>query len=144
MTNLHQFNDYSIRLLNKNDSTDLFELIERNRKRLEDFFSGTCARTKTYEDTKTYLEEVELKIENKTYFPFVVISDNTNSLIGFFDVKNIEWKIPKAELGYFMDEAHAGKGIATKAFSFVVSHCINEFKMKKLLIRTHESNIASR
>jgi ribosomal-protein-serine acetyltransferase len=60
------------------------------------------------------------------------------------DIKSIDWNIPKAELGFFIDENYEGKGIISIAVSKVVEHCFETLKMKKLFLRTHEKNIGSR
>lgn len=138
-----QFDNYSIRLLCEDDLPAYFRMIERNRKRLEDFFTGTVSRTQTFEDTKAFIAGITQKAEKKTYFPFVIVDNSNHSLIGFIDVKNIDWSIPKAELGCYIDEEYAGKRVSTKAFSILTGHCFNELGFKKLFLRTHQSNIAA-
>jgi hypothetical protein len=46
-----QFDNYTIRPLTTEDLAAYFQLVEKNRKRLEGFFTGTVSRTKTLEDT---------------------------------------------------------------------------------------------
>jgi ribosomal-protein-serine acetyltransferase len=138
-----KFDQYIIRQLTVDDLQAYFELIENNRKRLEDFFAGTVAITKTIEETETHLADIISKSEKKNYFPFVVIDSSSGKLAASIQVKNIDWNIPKAELGYYIDAAYEGKGIATKATSLIVDHCFNELKLTKLLIRTHQKNLSS-
>lgn len=138
-----KFENYEVRLLTFNDLDSYFLLVENNRKRLEDFFTGTVSRTKTLEDTKGFLTEIIQKKEDKIYYPFVIEDSNTKELVGFIDVKNIDWTIPKAELGCYTDEKYAGKGITSRAFSLVVNYCFEEFKFKKIFLRTHESNLSA-
>lgn len=139
-----QFDHYSIRLLTSEDLLPFFQLIDRNRKRLEDFFSGTVARTLTFETTQEYVKEIVTKAEQKTYFPFLIIDGSNGQLAGFIDIKNIDWRIPRGELGCFMDEAYAGKGISAKALSIFTDHCFSEMGFNKLFLRTHESNASAR
>lgn len=139
-----QFDNYRVRLLQGNDLDAYYQLIDRNRDRLLDFFTNTVSRTRTLDDTKAYLEENMLKIENRLYFPFVVEDMNSNAFAGFMDVKRIEWKLPKAELGCFMDAGYAGTGIATKAFRLFTDHLFSEYGFNKLFLRTHPGNIPAR
>ena len=125
------------------DLPNYYNLIEKNRKRLEDFFAGTVAITQTIDDTKVHLEDVLEKAESRNYFPFVVEDLTTGKLISSLQVKSVDWSIPKAELGYYIDENYTCKQIVTKAVSSIISFCFDELKMSKLYIRTHESNIAS-
>lgn len=138
------FDNYTLRLISPTDLEDYFELIERNRKRLEDFFAGTVAITKTKEDTAKHLADVLLLTEQGKYFSFVIADNTTGKLIASIQVKNVDLSIPKAELGYYIDEGYEGKGLATKAVSYIIGFCFNTLHFNKLYIRTYEKNISSR
>lgn len=135
------FDHYEVRLLKNSDLELYFQLIENNRKRLEDFFAGTVSKTRTFEDTKEFLAEIIRKAEDKTYYPFIVEDKESGEIIGFIDLKNIDWNIPKAELGFYTDEKYAGKGLSSKAFSLLVNYCFEQMGFKKLFLRTHQSNL---
>lgn len=137
------FDHFTIRPLTTTDLHPYFALVERNRKRLEDFFTGTVSRTQTLEYTQAFLADITAQAEAKTYMPFVILDTTNNSLIGFLDLKNIDWSIPKSEMGAWMDEAWAGKGVATKAFGTFCDYCFQTFDFKKLFLRTHSSNGAA-
>ncbi|MEO5776215.1 MAG: GNAT family protein [Flavobacterium sp.] len=137
------FDHYTIRLLELSDLEKYFSLIEKNRKRLEDFFTGTVSRTKTFEDTELFLKEIIQKRYGKLYYPYIIENLDNNEIVGFIDIKNIDWNIPKAELGCYTDENYAGKGITSKAFSLFTDYCFNHYGFAKLFLRTHESNFAA-
>jgi ribosomal-protein-serine acetyltransferase len=139
-----QFDHYTIQALRSEDLDLFFQLIDKNRPRLEGFFAGTVARTRTREDTARYVEEIVQKAAAKTYLPFLLFNNDTRLPIGFMDVKNIDWHIPKGELGFFMDESYAGKGIAAKALELFCTYCFTEMGFNKLFLRTHESNKPAR
>lgn len=138
-----KFENYVIRIIEKEDSHSFFKLVESNRPRLEDFIAGIVSKTKSKKDTKIFIDEVIQKQTNKTYFPYVIIDTSKNELIGFLDIKNIDWNIPKAEIGYFIDNDHTGKGIAKKALNQIVSHYFQYQKFSKFLLRIHGDNKAS-
>lgn len=137
------FGNYTIRPLVQEDLLQYFEMVERNRSRLADFFTGTVSRTKTLADTRAFLNEIEEKRKDKRYFPYLIIERGSKMIIGFLDVKNIDWSIPKAELGCYMDADYAGKGVASSAFSIFCDHCFSQFGFTKLFLRTHQSNVAA-
>ena len=137
------FDHFSIRPLSTADLHPYFALVERNRKRLEDFFTGTVSRTRTLEDTAAFLADITARAEAKTYMPFVIVDNDTNTIIGFLDLKNIDWSIPKSEMGAWMDAAWAGRRVATKAFQIFCEYCFSTFGFRKLFLRTHESNGAA-
>src|SRR4030095_10326862 len=61
------FDTFSIRLLTLEDSNEFFKLIDQNRPRLEAFFTGTIARTRTLEDANAYVIEITQKAKARTY-----------------------------------------------------------------------------
>lgn len=137
------FDNYEIRPLTKDDLLPYYDLVDRNRTRLADFFAGTVTRTKTLEDTKNFLEEIEGRKLLKAYLPYIILERTSGMFIGYLDLKNIDWNIPKCEVGCYVDESVAGKGIASRAFAVFCDFCFNEFLFEKLFLRTHESNIAA-
>jgi RimJ/RimL family protein N-acetyltransferase len=134
------FENYTIRPLEVSDLKAYFDLVERNRKRLEDFFTGTVSRTKDFTETKIFLTELSAKREAKQYFPFVLVDNLTNEFAAFIDLKNLDWTIPKAEIGCYTDGKYAGKGLTTTAMRLFVDYCFDNFKLKKIFLRTHHTN----
>jgi ribosomal-protein-serine acetyltransferase len=143
MTNIH-FDHFQIRLSTQEDLKQYFDMIERNRPRLADFFTRTVFRTQSFEDTEIFLTETLQKAEERNYFPFIIVNLKSGDIAGFLDIKNIDWKIPKAELGSYTDSNYAGTGLTSRAFNLFVDYCFCEFQFKKLFLRTHERNIAAR
>jgi len=139
-----QFDNFSIRPLTLDDLEAYFQMVEKNRSRLEDFFTGTVSRTKTLGDTQEFISEMAQRAIDKTYFAYLIIDDTDNSIIGFMDLKNLDWNIPKSEMGVYVDEDYASKGLTTKAFRLFCEFCFEEYKFKKLFLRTHPTNLAAR
>lgn len=137
------FNNFTIRPLEINDLKHYFDLVERNRKRLEDFFTGTVSNTADLKSTEEFLHKIDSKRKQKEYFPFIVEDTITNKFVAFIDLKNVDWFIPKTEIGCYTDEQFAGKGITTKAIKLFVDYCFQKFEFKKIYLRTHSSNIAA-
>lgn len=138
------FPPHALRPIAESDGPALFELIEANRARLEDFFAGTVALTRSLEDTERHAANMLAKAEARTYFAFALVDTRTGRMVGFVDIKNIDWSIPKAELGAFVDAAHEGQGLASRALEAITHYCFDGLKLDKLLIRTHESNTGAR
>lgn len=139
-----KFDNYSIRLLKIQDLDNYFQLVENNRRRLEDFFTGTVSKTKTYEDTRNFVIDMIKRANDKVYFPYLVIDNSNQKIVGFLDLKNIDWDIPKSEIGFYIDKDYAGKGIATKALNLLCDFCFSEYKFQKIFLRTHPNNISAR
>jgi len=137
------FGDFKIASFNTNHSEAFFNLIDSNRSRLEDFFAGTVSKTKTLTDTIQYCKEIKRRVNNKKYFPFIITHSETNAFIGLVDIKNTDWDVPKAEIGYFIDSEFAGQGITSKALTLVIEYAIEKYNFKKLLCRASSKNLGS-
>jgi len=137
------FDNFKINLLQTNEAEALFYLIDSNRQRLEDFFAGTVSKTQTLKDTVNYCIEIQQRIKERSYFPYMITDITTHKFIGLVDVKNIDWNVPKAELGSFIDSGYEGKGIVTKATNLVVDHIVKEYDFIKLLCRANSRNKGS-
>ena len=137
------FDHYKIALLQPEDSEAFFNLIETNRARLEDFFAGTVSRTKTLNDTIDYCKSIQKRISERSYFPFMITDLNTNAFVGLIDVKNIDWNVPKAELGSFIDVTYENKGIISKASQVMIDHLVKTYGFIKLLCRANSRNKGS-
>lgn len=133
-------NDYHLELLSPANADSFYFLIQNNRSRLEDFFAGTVSKTLTLEATRQYCQEIEKKIDRKMYFPYLIIESSTRKLVGFIDVKNIEWSVPKGELGAFIDVDYEGKGIITHFGTELIRQIVAERGFKKLFCRAAPNN----
>ncbi len=138
-----QFESYSISSLDTSKAEAFYNLIASNRDRLEDFFAGTVSKTRTLNDTVDYCKVIEERRTEQSYFPFIISDSKTKAYIGFIDVKNIVWNIPKAELGYFIDSHYEGKGIISKVLGHVIDYLTLTYNFKKLLCRAAPHNRGS-
>ena len=137
------FDHYSLRLLQLGDLDAYFEMVRRNRKRLADRFIGTVSRTKTLEEAQEFVEEMIRHTISNTYFPYVIVDENESKIIGFIDLKNIDWSIPKTQIGFYIDEGYEGKGIISKAVSKIIDYCFEDKGFEKLFMRIHPENLAA-
>jgi ribosomal-protein-serine acetyltransferase len=135
--------NYTIRLLQLSDSDHYFTLIDNNRKRLEDFFVGTVANTKTPAEAQLFLADLLNRAQLKMFYPYGIFESASGRLIGYIHVFNFDWSIPKAEIGFFVDTAFAGQGVMSKALQDLVTYYFKDLGFNKLSIRTHETNTAS-
>ena len=137
------FRNYTITLLEPHQGETFFKLIDDNRPRLEAFFAGTVSKTRTLEDTLKYCKHIEEHINDKHYFPFIIKDTRTDMFIGLMDVKHIEWSIPKAEIGYFIDAHYEGKGIISEGLGLLIAYLADTYQFKKLLCRASSTNLGS-
>ncbi len=107
--------EIQIRLIEKEDYLQLYDLIEKNRQRLLTYFPKT---SNAITDIETANKFTHLKLRqafNREQFYFVTEMKNTSQFIGGVILKNIDWSVPKGELAYFIDGEYEGKGFTSYA-----------------------------
>ena len=138
------FGNYEIRYLKESDAASYFQLIQDNKQQLENYVAGIVSKTKTLADTEAYVDSLVRSAAAETHFPYVVADIRSQELMGYIEVKNIDWNIAKGEIGYFVDKDLTGKGIGTQMLQLIAYHYLEELGFLKLLLRIHEDNHSSR
>ncbi|MFD1032749.1 GNAT family N-acetyltransferase [Metaplanococcus flavidus] len=82
-----------------------------------------------------------LKRENLRY---LIFDKETNEFIGSTGFHDIEWAIPKMEIGYWISTVHSGKGYMAEAVSALTDLAINGFGCRRVEIRCDAANEKSR
>lgn len=124
------------------DTPLLFELVERNREQLKEYFPITSASTKDLESTHHFIEERILQQHQRQGYYFLMIAEET--VVGAIGIKTVDWTVPKCELAYFTDKELQGKGFCTKAIDAIVNYCFEELGMERVYARISPDNIGSR
>jgi RimJ/RimL family protein N-acetyltransferase len=66
-----------------------------------------------------------------------------NELVGHFNLKDIDWKVPKTELAYWIDAPLRGKGFMTDVILQVLKLGFENIGMERIAAKVVTSNIAS-
>ncbi|MEO1258990.1 MAG: GNAT family protein [Bacteroidota bacterium] len=132
----------NIRLLEKEDATELHNLIELNRKRLERYFPITVSQNSSLQASTIYVSKKVKQAEQKELYFFVILFNK--KIAGGIILKNIDWRIPKGELAYFIGGEWEGKRIMSQAMDRAMSYLFNELGLNKLFIKCSPKNIPSR
>jgi ribosomal-protein-serine acetyltransferase len=137
------FENYIIRPLETKDAAALHEMMQRNKERFIDYFRVSVGSTETVSATRNYIIQKNQEAKNKEAFAFAITVKNSPGIAGMLFIKTIDWRIPKAELAYFIDKEFEGKGLTTKALNLIVDHAFTVLKINKLFLRAAKDNIAS-
>jgi len=139
-----QFDHFIIRLVKTKDAAGIYELVSANRQRIAVYFPGTNESVQSEASAKRFVKVKQAEEKRKELFAFVIIDTQKLKPAGMMYVKSIDWKIPKAELAYFIDRHYEGKGITTKAVGLVTDYCFYMLGMNKLFLRAAQDNIGSK
>ncbi|WP_380164692.1 GNAT family N-acetyltransferase [Jannaschia sp. R86511] len=135
--------DVQIRLVTEDDAGALTDLLRRNREFLapwephrEDGFFTEDAQRK---QLRTVLDRHQVG----TAIPLVITADQR--LAGRITVNDIvRGAFQSAHLGYWVDQAHGGRGVATSAVAAAVRLAFDDLGLHRLQADTLEHNAASR
>jgi RimJ/RimL family protein N-acetyltransferase len=133
-----------IRLIEAEDDVQLFELIEKNRKRLLTYFPKTSGAITNVDSARKFTRLKLKQALNREQFYFLVILKNTPKIIGSIVIKNVDWSVPKGELAYFIDGEQEGKGFTSYAVELVKNYAFEDLKMEKLYIKINPENWGSK
>ncbi len=123
--------------------SEFFQLIEDNKSHIENTFPITLFNCSTIEKTTSFLEMNKKKERDEDGYYFYIRNQETQKLIGYVCIKNVNKAIMKCELAYFIDQNFEGQGIVSKAVLQTIDFCFHELMMNKVFICTSKINAAS-
>ena len=92
---------------------------------------------------KYILERNSDRKAGESLFAGIFLKDG-KTLIGQICAKDINWRVPKCEVGYFLDTNYFGKGLGAEAVKIFCQHCFKELGIVKITLRIEPKNIASK
>lgn len=131
---------FSLRGYHASDAEAVLRLVERNRERLLRNFPEIAQGVRTAADVSAYIEASEKHWADATAFAYGIRSPSEAPLLGQLKIKNIVWKVPAAELSYFVDEACLRKGVATEAIRAVLREAFDARGFKRIYVRIIAAN----
>jgi ribosomal-protein-serine acetyltransferase len=129
-----------LRPLEEADADELHALIERNRAQLARWLRW--AQEQTPEQTLEYILRARAKESAGSGLRRAIVAEQ--QIVGAVDFRQIDWPNRCAEIGYWLDQAHHGRGIMTSAVAALVDHAFAALRLNRLEIRTDVQNAPSR
>jgi ribosomal-protein-alanine N-acetyltransferase len=120
---------------------DLFRLIQDNLPDLTQSFPQMLSATRTLEDTKEYIQAKIRQWNKNEALPFLIYHNDV--IAGHFNLKDIDWKVPRLELAYWIDHALRRKGLMTEVIAQMLQFGFNGLGMERIMAKVVTSNIAS-
>lgn len=123
--------------------SEFFELIQKNKDYIHPTFPVTVAFCDSLLKTKNFFSESRKIKEQEKGDYFIIKKANTNTLIGYFQIKNITEKLGRCEFAYFIDQDFQGIGIVSAVISDRIVHAFEVLDLNKIVICTSKENLAS-
>jgi len=122
---------------------EFYQLIQDNKSHIENTFPVTVANCSDLQKTKEFLRKNAQKQLKKEGYYFYIRNTETEKLIGYTCIKNVNLDILKCELAYFIDAQFEGKGIISRTIAQILTYCFKELNMNKVFICTSKINAGS-
>lgn len=119
------------------DSEEIFELINRNRKRFEKWFDWIFEMSSIQNEAK-YIDEA-----NNTDAQELYCIKYDNEIIGMIDLHEIDLNDKSAEVGYWIDEYFEGFGIISNIIVNLEDFIQEALDIERLKIVVSQNNIRS-
>jgi ribosomal-protein-alanine N-acetyltransferase len=134
---------FKLEALKPEDATSLNALMINNGKRFQEYLPKTLAQNLSVSDSKRYIEEKALAIENQIEYTFGIKDIDTNQIAGLVILKNLNFEINQSEFAYCLGTKYLGKGWMTQSVQAIISFAYSKLGLKHFQIITHKSNLSS-
>lgn len=138
---LHVDETTQIRLLRADDADVLYDVTVRNREHLRPWMSWLDSLIDA-SDTYAFVRAAEKEAYEHTSFKAGIWRGE--ELIGAIDLHEIDWANGSARIGYWLDKAHTGQGIMTRAVHVLTEYAFDALDLHRVEIRVATENTASR
>jgi ribosomal-protein-serine acetyltransferase len=138
---LHVDEQTEVRLLRADDADALYDLTIHNRDSLAPWMSW-MDRVIDASDTYAFLRAAEREAYEHTAFKAGIWQHGT--LIGCIDLHQIDWSNGSARIGYWLDKAHTGRGIMTRAALLLTEYAFEALDLHRIEIHVATENHRSR
>ncbi|MFK3958576.1 GNAT family N-acetyltransferase [Guptibacillus hwajinpoensis] len=105
---------------------------------------GFARETPTPKDTEINTREAHIKFLKRESLRFLVFLKETNEFVGSTGFHNIEWDVPKLEIGYWVATKQSGHGYMTEAVQKLTEYAHQDLKCRRVEIRCDRENERSR
>ncbi|WP_336882457.1 GNAT family N-acetyltransferase [Priestia koreensis] len=98
----------------------------------------------TIEETEMNVREAHIDFLKRKSFRFLIFHKVTKEFIGVTSFQEINWNVPKCEIGYWIHTEFSGNGYMTEAVRELSNVGLQQMKFKRIEIRCESTNLKSR
>ena len=132
-----------VRRFREGDGEAFYECIQDNYSRLHDHFPSMLPSINSKEDAEFYVRSRMADWLLQKEYSFGIWHNKDAKYIGFIRFFQIDWRVPKAEISYFIDKDYGGQGLMTESMNVALRFAFDQLKIEKLSLRTGMENIPS-
>jgi ribosomal-protein-serine acetyltransferase len=132
--------DSYLRLLEEGDAMELHALIEANRAHLARWLPWASGQG--FDETLEFIRKTRSQASENHGFQASIVHDG--SIVGMAGYPGVDWDNRSTRIGYWLDEAHQGRGIVTAAVRLLVDHALTVWQLNRVEVHVATENWRSR
>ena len=129
-----------LRPYQEGDESDFIRVLQENTTTLNPAFSGRLARVKVLEDARLQMQQLRTDWDNRKTFDCGVWTKADNTYLGDIALKNVDHKIPKAEIGLYFTGWPDTKALVQEALQSILAFAFDSLQLNKVYIRCTACN----
>lgn len=131
--------ELTLKLMDSNHAGDMFIVTQRNKAFLSEWLAW-ANKVKSPQDSLNKIAEDHTKFGDITGLELgIFLQGKFIGRIGFHSIKGTN-----AEVGYWLDQEHNGKGIITGCLKVLIKHAFTETNLHRIVIKMDIANVRSR
>jgi ribosomal-protein-serine acetyltransferase len=132
--------DFHLRLLEEGDAEELYRVVDANRDYLAEWMPW--AADQTLEGTRGFIRTAMRRHAENNGLETALVLDG--SIVGAAGFPAVDWVARSTSIGYWLAEAHQGRGLMTSAVRALIDHAFGELGLHRMEIRAAVDNRRSR
>ncbi|MCP8618105.1 GNAT family N-acetyltransferase [Salirhabdus salicampi] len=133
--------DIQLKLLERQDASQIFHLVDDNRHFLRKWLPWVD-NMRSVEDYYPVIDMWLSQFANHNGFQVAILYNG--HMAGMVGLHQIDWRQKQTTIGYWLGENYQGKGIMTKTVEHVVRYIFQELRLNRVEIRCGVHNYKSR
>ncbi len=129
----------TIRCPRPGDGAELYAASTESIDRLRPWFPWVDPN-QTPDDTEQLMRKAQIKFLAREDLWLLLWLKGTDTLIGSSGLHNINWSVPRFEIGYWVRTGYEGQGYITEAVLGIADFAINTLGAQRLTIRCDTNN----
>lgn len=132
-----------IRMPHYHDGKQIYESITASREELSKYLPFAGEET-SEEEVEEECRNAHIRFLQRTELRMYIFEKETGKFIGSSGFHDVNWKVPRFEIGYWLDSRYTGQGYMTEAIEALTDYAFRELKAKRVTIKCDATNLKSR
>ena len=132
-----------IQPFNMDICVDFYELVQQNTAWICDNFPTLLKHTLTINDTKNYVQQRIFDWNKDKSYAYIICDVTHKKPIGYFNIKDVDWRKKQCEFSYFIDDKQKNKGLMTEAIQAIILNIFTTTTIQHIVVQINHTNLQS-